>query len=107
MSGISLIETLFRLVMCHLVGDYVLQIDFIAKTKGENWYHLLVHCLLYCLPFYLAFGFVWQIFVLLAIHIVVDAMKARYKKINYITDQVIHYVTLLIFWCDVKKGEFD
>lgn len=34
MSGISLIETLFRLVMCHLVGDYVLQIDFIAKTKG-------------------------------------------------------------------------
>ena len=38
-----------------------------------------------------------QIFVLLAIHIVVDAMKARYKKINYITDQVIHYVTLLIF----------
>ena len=47
MSGISLIETLFRLVMCHLVGDYVLQIDFIAKTKGENWYHLIVHCLLY------------------------------------------------------------
>ena len=103
MSGISLIETLFRLVMCHLVGDYVLQIDFIAKTKGENWYHLIrkdhlyLKYLLYCLPFYLAFGFVWQIFVLLAIHIVVDAMKARYKKINYITDQVIHYVTLLIF----------
>ena len=68
--------------MCHLVGDYVLQIDFIAKTKGENWYHLMVHCLLYCLPFYLAFGFVWQIFALLAVHIVVDAMKARYKKIN-------------------------
>lgn len=97
MSGIGLMETLFRLVMCHLVGNYVLQIDFIAKTKCENWYHLMVHCLLYCLPFYLVFGFVWQIFVLLAVHIVVDAMKARYQKINYVTDQVIHYVTLLIF----------
>lgn len=97
MSGIGLMEKLFRLVMCHLVGNYVLQIDFIAKTKCENWYHLMVHCLLYCLPFYLVFGFVWQIFVLLAVHIVVDAMKARYQKINYVTDQVIHYVTLLIF----------
>lgn len=52
MPSQQICETLFKLVMCHLVGDYVLQIDFIAKTKGENWYHLLVHCLLYCLPFY-------------------------------------------------------
>lgn len=98
MSGISLIETLFRLVMCHLVGDYVLQIDFIAKTKGENWYHLLVHCLLYCLPFYLAFGFNWQLFVLFGTHIVVDATKERYKKIGYVADQVIHYVVLLVYF---------
>lgn len=48
MPNQKICETLFKLVMCHLVGDYVLQIDFIAKTKGENWYHLLV----YCLPFY-------------------------------------------------------
>lgn len=97
-------ETLFRLVMCHLVGDYVLQIDFIAKTKGENWYHLMVHCLLYCLPFYLVFGFVWQIFVLLAVHIVVDAMKARYKKINRPGNTLRNAVDF--FWCDVKKGDF-
>ena len=84
--------------MCHLVGDYVLQIDFIAKTKGENWYHLLVHCLLYCLPFYLAFGFNWQLFVLFDIHVVVDAAKARYKKIEYVADQVIHYAVLLVYF---------
>lgn len=28
---------LILLVFCHLVGDYVLQNDFIAKTKGSNW----------------------------------------------------------------------
>ena len=43
---------LILLVFCHLVGDYVLQNDFIAKNKGSNWYHLFVHCALYCLPFY-------------------------------------------------------
>lgn len=46
-----MIEIIYKLIICHLIGDYVLQNDFIAKTKGENWYHLLVHCLLYSVPF--------------------------------------------------------
>ena len=90
-------ETIFKLVLCHLVGDYVLQSDFIAKTKGENWYHLFVHCMLYCLPFYPCFGFKWQLIVILVAHLIVDPLKARYKKINYIQDQVIHYITMLIY----------
>ena len=49
-------ETILLIMFCHLVGDYVLQNDFIAKTKGTNWYHLFVHCTLYILPFYVAFG---------------------------------------------------
>lgn len=40
-------ETILLIIFCHLVGDYVLQSDFIAKTKGSNWYHLFVHCGLY------------------------------------------------------------
>ena len=34
MPSQKICETLFKLVMCHLVGDYVLQIDFI-KDKGR------------------------------------------------------------------------
>lgn len=79
--------TLLNLIFCHLIGDYVLQLDFIAKTKGSNWYHLIVHCLLYCLPFY----------ILLLSHIIIDTLKARYNKINYIADQTIHYLMLLIY----------
>jgi len=88
---------LINLIFCHLIGDYVLQIDFIAKTKGNNIYHLLVHCLLYCLPFYICFGLTWHLAILLLTHIVIDALKAKYKKINYITDQVLHYVIILIY----------
>ena len=92
-----IIELLLKLVFCHLVGDYVLQSDFIARTKGVNWYHLIVHCVLYCLPFYVCFGIDWRLLIILATHLIIDSLKARYKKISYIQDQVIHYITMLIY----------
>ena len=88
---------IITLILCHLIGDYVLQCDFIAKTKGENWYHLLVHCLLYCAPFYLLFGITWQLAVIFVSHILIDSLKARYKKINYVTDQLLHYLIVLVY----------
>lgn len=90
-------ETIFKLILCHFVGDYVLQIDFIAKSKGTNWWHLIAHCFLYSLPFYLAFGFCWQLGVIIGTHIVVDAMKARWGKINYVTDQLLHVITMAVY----------
>ena len=85
------------LILCHLVGDYVLQCDFIAKTKGSNLYHLFVHCALYCLPFVLLYGIDWKIGVLFVSHIIIDLLKARFNKISYIIDQILHYIVLFIF----------
>lgn len=92
-----MLKTIIELIFCHLIGDYVLQNDFITKSKGNNWYHLLVHCILYCLPFYVVFGLGWQLGVILITHIIIDALKARYKKINYVTDQLLHYIIMLIY----------
>lgn len=91
-------EILLKLLFCHLIGDYVLQSDFIAKTKGENWYHLFVHCVLYCLPFYLVFGVTWHLAVIFITHMLIDPMKARYNKISYTTDQVMHYLVSLVYF---------
>ncbi len=90
-------ETLLKIILCHLVGDYVLQSDFIANTKGKNWYHLFVHCALYILPFYLCFGLDWRLVVLFISHIIIDPLKARYGKITYAQDQVLHYIVALLF----------
>ena len=90
------------LVFCHLVGDYVLQIDFIAKTKGDNWYHLLVHCMLYVLPFRIVYGIDWRLAVLLVTHIIVDALKARYKKITYMQGQIAHYIIAFLLYAFVS-----
>ena len=94
----SAIEQIYRLMACHMLGDYVLQSDFLAKSKGTNWWHLLAHCVLYSLPFAVAFGFDWRVLVLLAAHVVIDAMKARWHVIDYATDQMGHISLLLILY---------
>ena len=91
----TIINTIIKLIMCHLLGDYVLQVSFIAETKGNNWYHLFVHCALYCLPFFIAFGLGWQLAVIFATHMIIDHLKARYGKINYITDQKLNYAIMV------------
>lgn len=102
-------ETIIKLILAHLIGDYVLQIDFIAQTKGKNFYHLLVHCILYCSMFYIWFGLVWQLIPLLILHIFIDYIKAhnlhltdkktgnRYKLMPYWLDQLLHYLTCLLY----------
>ena len=95
---------IINLILCHLLGDYVLQIDFIAKSKGSNFYHLLVHCLLYCLPFYIVFGLTWHLIQLLVFHIAIDYIKAIKITIKgkmvipYWLDQVLHYATCLLYF---------
>jgi Na+-driven multidrug efflux pump len=92
-----MINNIIILIMCHLIGDYVLQTNFIAESKGNNWYHLFVHCILYCVPFVIIFGITWQFFILFTMHFLIDLLKARYYKINYLTDQILHYLVCGIY----------
>ena len=76
MSIVNLnLHTIVLVVLCHLIGDYVLQCDFIAQTKGKNWYHLFVHCALYCVPFLVVFGWTWQLAVIFISHLIIDPLK--------------------------------
>lgn len=88
---------ILKLLFCHLIGDYVLQSDFIAKTKGNNWYHLVVHSLLYCLPLYVLFGLDLRMIFILFTHIITDMLKARFNKITYFQDQLMHYMFLMVY----------
>lgn len=91
-----MIATIYKLMLCHFLGDYVLQTDFLAKTKGENWWHLIAHCVLYTAPFCFI-GLDWRIAVLFLSHIIIDSAKARYKKINYASDQLLHIAVMGIY----------
>lgn len=93
-----MINNIIYLIMCHLVGDYTLQNDFIAKTKGSNWYHLVVHCALYSLPFMVVFGIDWRLAAIFVTHMIIDPLKARWNKISYVQDQVLHYIVAFLLY---------
>ena len=86
------------LIMCHILGDYVLQTRFIAESKGMNWYYMFIYCVLYCVPFFIAYGLCWQLGVIFITHMFIDPLKARYGVINYTTDQILHYLTLGVYF---------
>ncbi len=91
-------ENLFKIVACHLIGDYVLQSDYVSKNKGKNWYILFVHSFLYCVPWAVTFGKDdSRLPILFSTHMVIDALKARYKKIDIVDDQVLHYLIGLMY----------
>ena len=92
-----MILIMYELMLCHFLGDYVFQTDFLARTKGESWWHMLAHCVTYTTPFICFFGFDMRIVFLLFSHILIDSAKARYKKINYISDQLLHIGALAIY----------
>lgn len=43
--------TLFFLVVLHVIGDWILQWDSMARTKALNPKVRALHCTIYCLPF--------------------------------------------------------
>jgi hypothetical protein len=70
-------------VLCHMVGDYILQSDWMATRKTSSWEAALVHAVTYCIPF--AF-LVWMtgggwmgLLVIGGTHLVIDRLRlARY-----------------------------
>ena len=93
---------LYKIIACHVVGDYALQTAFLAKNKGRDWYALVVHCLLYSVPFAVIFGIDWRLAVLVGTHLVVDALKARYQKIDLAADQILHYLIAAVLYLLIR-----
>lgn len=90
----SSFEVLVKVILCHLFGYYVLQSDFIEKTKDSNLYHLFVHCALYCIPFLVVFGFNQCGFIALFLtHLIIDVFKIK-GNIEYIPSQVLCCYTM-------------
>ena len=93
---------LIIIIFCHLVGDYVLQQEFIAKAKSSSWYHLFVHCALYCVPFAVIYNIDYRLYILFISHFIIDMLKARYNLLNYLDVQFLHYTFAIALYIDIQ-----
>ena len=111
------------MLLCHVIGDFVLQTDKIANLKQKTWWKencseeelkkykddykmaLLMHCILWSamvlLPVILCVEIsglaLYFIFIgNVLIHYVTDDLKANYKEINLVEDQTIHLLQILL-----------
>ena len=68
--------TAYWLLVAHLVGDYIIQTDWMANTKTTRSWPAAVHAATYTLPFMLLFGVMWQPLLLIAgTHFVIDRWR--------------------------------
>jgi len=92
------IDNAYTIAACHFFGDYVLQTDFLAKTKASNPWHMLAHCVLYTVPFAVVFGIDWRIGWVLLTHLAIDELKVH-GMIGYALDQTGHLLVALPYMC--------
>ena len=98
---------LFNLVFAHMLADYPLQGDFLAKGKNRTEpiagvpfaYPLAAHALIHGGFVGLATGSLWLALAETIIHAWVDDAKCR-GRIGYHTDQAIH-IACKVVWASI------
>tara|TARA_R110001592_G_scaffold245647_3_gene507101 strand:- start:546 stop:1280 length:735 start_codon:yes stop_codon:yes gene_type:complete len=97
---------LLRLLLAHLLADFVFQTNDMVKGKQKGlkskhfWRHLLIVGLLtyLCLADWTNW---WVPLLIVAFHAVIDLFKISFKKDNvwlYIGDQLLHFLSIILVW---------
>ncbi len=100
------ISLLARLLIAHLLTDFVFQSDSWVELRRKNgWYskHLYLHGIVAGLLAYLFSGLwnvIWLPVAVAATHILIDGIKARYENDlkSFFADQLGHFAVLLVIW---------
>jgi hypothetical protein len=69
------------ILLAHLVGDYVLQSDWMATEKLKRWWPAVAHGLTYTLPYVAVTRSPWALAIIGGTHVVID----RYRLAKYLT----------------------
>lgn len=100
---------LIKILLAHLIGDFILQPNSWIKDKNERkwkspwlWVHALIHFLLIMLVLWN--WTVWPVALFIAgTHLVIDGIKLTFQREEtqmrwFIIDQLAHVTVLLLVW---------
>lgn len=71
----------------HLVGDYVIQSDWMAQQKTKRWFPAILHGLTYGLPFVLITQSPLALLVIVGTHILIDHYRLA-RHIVWVKNQM-------------------
>ena len=63
------------LMILHFAGCHAVKSDYIGKTNGTSFYHLMVRAIIYTLPFIFYYGFDARSRFMLAVHYLIDWLE--------------------------------
>jgi hypothetical protein len=89
-------------LLAHLVGDYMLQTDWMATQKTKKWYPAAVHAFFYTLSFFLLTNSALALFVIMVSHYFID----RYRLAVYFIFFKNKITSPHLRWSDCKETGF-
>ncbi|VVB84424.1 Uncharacterised protein [uncultured archaeon] len=116
------ISLLIRLIIAHLLCDFVFQSDSWVNLRFKDGWkskHLYLHGLIAGILAYFFSGlwdYIWIPIVVAITHILIDGIKTMYEKKyenniqSFLTDQLAHFIILLVIWILIvnpKSDDFD
>lgn len=73
--------------IAHLLGDYVIQSDWMANEKTKRWWPAVAHGLTYTVPYLIVTRSPWALLVIASTHIVIDRFRLA-RQLSWVKNQL-------------------
>lgn len=101
-------STILILFICHIISDFYMQSNIIAKNKKNLNISMLKHSLIYSITYLLALGLVKEgtlyLIVIIISHLLIDVCSVHFKNkyqdkecVIFCIDQILHLI--VIYYC--------
>jgi len=109
------ISLLIRLIIAHLLTDFIFQSDSCVNQRyKDGWHskHLYLHGIIAGILAYFFTGLwslLWIPITVAVTHILIDGIKAKYENNiqSFLTDQLGHFIVLLAIWIWIIQPKPD
>ena len=75
-------------VLAHLVGDYLIQSDWMANEKTKRWWPAIAHGVTYTLPYVVVTQSLLALLVIAGTHIIIDHYRLA-RHISWAKNQLV------------------